>query len=144
MGISRLELRESQPTQQREDRHAAQEMRGDDRRLEEHGDRPCSQRRLEDHERENRCGKPFTAAGAPSGEGENDDKNTQGAGKVAVAHFLPCLDERIAVGDVGGRGLAIAKRPVGAAEACVRQAHVGAGDDDHEGQNQTYQDQSPH
>jgi hypothetical protein len=115
-------LHQRKPGEQGEKRHAAGEMRNHDGRLEQHRHGPFAERRLEHHQTRDCGGEPGRLARAPGRKRKGEDQDAEGAGEVAMAHFLPCL---CILGRIGDR-LAVAQRPVGAAEPGVGQAHVRA------------------
>jgi hypothetical protein len=57
LGLMRA-LREREPCEQRENRHAAGQVRGDDRGLEQHGHGPLAERGLKHDQRRDRAGEP--------------------------------------------------------------------------------------
>ena len=107
-------------------------MRGDDRRLEQHRHGPFAEGRLERHEQYEHAGERRGLPQTPSRDGDGEDQHAERAGEIAVAHLLPCLGERIAIGDVGRHRLPVAERPVGATEAGIGEPHVRAHDDNDE------------
>ena len=136
-GVSNeIKLLKCKPYEQREHRHAAEKVSGDERRLEQHRHCPHAERRLEHYEEDERGGQ---RAGLPFSQGHEEDEKeqkTQGRGQITVAHLRPCLGMREVVGHLRGNGLTVAERPVRAAQAGIGEPHVRADDNHHEGERE--------
>ena len=131
--LNELEGMQREPGKKRERRHAAEEVGGDDRGLEQHRDRPLAQRRLKNRQGEDPRREAGRLARAPGEKVNCNDEQTEASREVAVAHLLPCLGMRDVVRHVRRDGLAVAQRPIRAAQAGIGEPHVCADHHDHEG-----------
>ena len=151
-------VRHSLPAQQRQQHQAAQQVQRHDRREQLHRHGPGAERALHAHPRQRRRGPPgmdrHAAPALPPRRGsERQDQHADAGGHVAVDHLDPGLgvghrprghrslrarDFRVRA---GGADVAIAARPVGAAQAGVGQAREGTEQHQVEGEEQGEQRQ---
>ena len=143
------------PPQQRHRRQAAGEVRGNDGGFQQQRHRPHAEQPLEDDEPD---GGERQADGlqrilpiAPGQRADDQDDDTQRRREIPVQHLLERLRVfdrtlgergvrgRVILGRLAGREVTVATGPVGAPEAGMTQAHVGAQHDDAERQDRAEQ-----
>ena len=127
-------------------------MQRDDHRLEQQGHGPHSQRGLQRHdaEQQGRQGRGSGASGfgAPGVQEDAQNQQAEGAGEIAVDHFLPGLgglDRALRIGLIcrqllmcligNTQPVTVAAGPVRAAETGIGKADVSAERDDAEGKD---------
>jgi hypothetical protein len=149
-----------QPDQQREREQAADQVPGDDRRLQQKRHGPHSEQALEDDGCQQRARQPGRlaqpVAQPPALHRDRDDQHAQHDRDVAVAHLAPGLGH----GDraqlsallrnrgrdlgvcLGRQDLAVAAWPIGTTESGVTETHVGAEHDQAQRQHRGESDQA--
>ena len=154
----RRRIVEPQPEQQRHGGQPADQVQHDDQRLHQPPDRQRAERALEHdgaehHQRIRQAHRPLPAVRDRDRRDQHDDEAERGR-RVAVDHLAPGLAlielpagriRRDLVRVLRGRGrrhVAVAARPVGAAEAGVGEPHPGAEHDDRQAEQHAEQRQA--